>query len=55
MTTIPRSKYGEYNLDHHPSIHVSGSIRGMKKRGFWRKTDIIVRCGSYYYNLSIFC
>ena len=39
----------------HPSIHVSGSIRGMKKLGYWGKNDTIVRCGNYYYNLSIIC
>jgi len=45
----------EYQKRIHPSIYVSGSIRGMKKLGYWRKHDEIVRCGSYYYNLSIFC
>ncbi len=36
----------------HPSIHVSGSVRGMKERGYWDKHDICVRCGNYIYNLS---
>lgn len=40
-------------LDDHPSIHATGSVRGMKKLGFWRKGDEIVRHGQYYYNLSI--
>lgn len=39
--------------ERHPSIHVTGSVRGMKKMGFWGKDDRIVRSGQYYYNLSI--
>lgn len=46
-------KAGTFNRDAHPSIHRTGSIRGMKKLGFWGERDHIVRCGSYYYNLSI--
>lgn len=38
----------------HPSIHYTGSVRGMKKLGFWGKNDRCVRCGQYIYNLSIF-
>ena len=38
----------------HPSILYTGSVRGMKKLGFWGEHDIIVRCGQYIYNLSIF-
>lgn len=37
----------------HPSIHVTGSVRGMRKLGYWGEDDEIVRCGQYYYNLSI--
>lgn len=36
----------------HPSIHISGSVRGMKKLGYWDKWDVCVRCGNYIYNLS---
>lgn len=36
----------------HPSIHHTGSIRGMKKLGFWDKNDHCVRCGQYIYNMS---
>ena len=39
--------------ERHPSIHYTGSVRGMKKLGYWRKTDRCVRCGQYIYNLSI--
>lgn len=37
----------------HPSIHRTGSVRGMKKLGLWGKHDRCVRCGQYIYNLSI--
>ena len=39
--------------DRHPSIHYTGSVRGIKKQGFWRKKDRCVRCGQYIYNLSM--
>lgn len=38
----------------HPSIHYTGSVKGMKKLGYWGKNDICIRCGQYIYNLSIF-
>lgn len=38
----------------HPSIHCTGSVRGMKKLGYWGKNDRCVRCGQFIYNLSIF-
>nr|DAY05352.1 MAG TPA: hypothetical protein [Caudoviricetes sp.] len=37
----------------HPSIHCTGSVRGMKKLGYWGQHDHIVRCGQFIYNLSI--
>ena len=37
----------------HPSIHVTGSVRGMRKLGYCGKNDVVVRSGSYYYNLSV--
>ena len=40
-------------LEHHPSIHISGSVRGMKKLGYWGKSDLIIKQGQYYYNMSI--
>ena len=47
-------KLTEYEKTIHPSIHISGSVRGMKKLGYWGKHDQCVRCGNYIYNLSIF-
>lgn len=37
----------------HPSIHYTGSVRGMKSKGYWGKHDVCVRCGSFIYNLSM--
>ncbi len=39
--------------DRHPSIHYTGSVRGIKRLGLWGKNDHCVRCGQYIYNLSI--
>lgn len=45
-------KLTEKEKARHPSIHYTGSVRGMKKLGFWKKGDRCVRCGQYIYNLS---
>lgn len=47
-------KLSAAQMTQHPSIHYTGSVRGMKKLGFWGEHDIVVRCGQYIYNLSIF-
>lgn len=44
----------EYQKAIHPSVHYTGSVRGMKKLGYWRKHDRCVRCGQYIYNISMF-
>lgn len=46
-------KLTEAQKDRHPSIHYTGSVRGMKNHGGWGKHDHCVRCGQYIYNLSI--
>lgn len=43
----------EAEKSRHPSIHYTGSVRGMKKLHFWGEHDHCVRCGQYIYNLSI--
>jgi len=53
MKYIKVSEFSEKERDRHPSIDASGSVRGMKKLGYWGKDDVCVRCGSYIYNLSI--
>jgi hypothetical protein len=50
---MARNVNTEVNLNLHPSIHYTGSVKSMKKLGFWGKNDICVRIGNYIYNLSI--
>ena len=38
----------------HPSIDSSGSVRGMKKKGYWNKNDKVERAFGYQYNTSQF-
>lgn len=38
-------------LERMPSIHRSGSVRGMKKLGFWPKDADVVRVGNWIYLL----
>lgn len=45
-------KLTDYEKWIHPSIHYTGSVAGMKKLGYWNKSDICVRCGQYIYNIS---
>lgn len=54
VTNMRTMKLTKYDKAVHPSIHYTGSIAGMKKAGYWGKDDVIVRCGEYIYNLSIF-
>lgn len=46
-------KLSEAEKAAHPSIHYTGSVRGMKKLGYWGKHDMCVRCGQFIYNLSM--
>lgn len=38
----------------HPNIDKSGSVIGMKKRGFWDKSDRIVQSHGWKYNIDRF-
>lgn len=38
-------------IDRFPNFHKSGSVRGMK-RLYYGKDCLLVRCGSYIYNVS---
>lgn len=38
----------------HPNISTSGSVRGMKDRGYWGKNDRIVRSHGWVYNIDRF-
>ena len=39
------------NIDQFPNFSANGSIRGMKEL-FYGKDALLVRCGSYIYNVS---
>lgn len=36
----------------HPSIHASGSVHGMKKLGYWDKSDRTVQSHGFIYNID---
>ena len=36
----------------HPNISSSGSVRGMKDRGYWGKNDRTVRSHGFIYNID---
>lgn len=38
-------------VEKYPNFHKSGSIKGMKAK-FYGKDALLVRCGSYIYNVS---
>lgn len=39
------------NINDFPNIDISGSVTGMKKL-YWGEDAKVVRCGSYYYNVT---
>lgn len=47
---------GRTGMSHscHPNIDVTGSVTGMKNKGFWGKKDRIVRSHGFQYNIDIF-
>lgn len=47
--TIEQGK--NVGISRFPSFHKTGSVRGMKKL-YYGDRCLIVRCGSYYYNVS---
>lgn len=53
-TGIAWVENGHTGLGHscHPSIDASGSIRGMKDRGWWGRRDRIVQSHGFKYNID---
>jgi hypothetical protein len=43
---------GSSAITAHPNIHGSGSVAGMRDRGWWDGTDVTVRCHGWIYNVS---
>lgn len=54
LNAVCRIKNYSAGIEHcaHPNISVTGSVSGMRKLGYWRKTDIVYRQGSAWYNVS---
>ena len=54
VTGIAWVEDGSTGMGHsaHSNIDVTGSIRGMKSRGYWKKNDRIVRSHGFYYNID---
>lgn len=47
---ITKEEGKRVNISRFPNFHKSGSIRGMKKQ-YYRVAALLVRCGSYIYNV----
>ncbi len=54
ITGIAFVQDGSTGMRHscHANIDASGSIRGMKKLGYWGKDDRTVKCNGTIYNVS---
>lgn len=54
-TGIAWVENGEAGISHscHPNISRTGSVRGMKSRGYWGKNDRTVRSHGFIYNIDI--
>lgn len=49
--TLYKADGERLNIDQFPCFHITGSIAGMKKM-FYGKDALLVRCGSWIYNVS---
>jgi len=54
-TGIAWVENGHIGLSHsaHPNIDSSGSVRGMKKLGYWKKKDRCIRSHGFIYNIDL--
>jgi hypothetical protein len=54
-TGIAVVRDGSTGMSHsaHPNIDASGSVRGMKRLGYWGKKDTVVRTNGAIYNVSL--
>lgn len=51
VKTLNVSEGKRVGISNFPNFHKSGSIRGMKEQ-FYGKDALLVRCGSYIYNVT---
>ena len=47
--TVARGK--AIHIENYPNFHKSGSVAGMKKQ-YYGENALLVRCGSYIYNVT---
>ena len=48
---LPVSEGRAIGIDKFPNFHKGGSIKGMKEK-YYGKNALLVKCGSYIYNVS---
>lgn len=48
---MTREQGRRFDIGRYPNFHISGSVRGMKKL-YYGQQCLLVRCGSYIYNVS---
>lgn len=51
VKSMSKSEGERLQIDRFPNFHRSGSITGMKNK-YYGKNALLVRCGSYIYNVS---
>lgn len=51
VKTLPVKDGERLHIDDYPNFHKSGSIKGMKEK-YYGKDALLVRCGSYIYNVT---
>lgn len=47
------SRTGKRFSENHSCIHITGSVKGMVKLGFWKKAHDKVRKGNWIYNMNL--
>lgn len=51
VKTLLAEEGNRNNISDYPNFHKSGSVIGMKKQ-YYGKDALLVRCGSYIYNVT---
>jgi len=51
LVRVRKQFAAELGLGNFPNFHASGSVSGMKKM-YYGKDALLVRCGSYIYNVT---
>jgi len=51
VKTMTIEQGAKHDIGNYPNFHRSGSVIGMKRQ-FYGENALLVRCGSYIYNVS---